>query len=73
MDQCRLISFVGWMKTDIFFGLPPARLTKNGYTRGAAPLRQDPPDKGRQKAAGRAQQDRDSFDPKARSTYHISL
>ena len=42
--------------------------------RGAAPLRQDPPDKGRQKAAGRAQQDSDSFDPKAQfNLLHISL
>ena len=33
--------------------------------RGAAPLHQDLPDKGRQRAAGRAQQDSDSFDLKA--------
>ena len=42
--------------------------------RGAAPIRQDPPDKGRQKAGGRAQQDRDPFDPKAPFNLpHISL
>ena len=39
--------------------------------RGAVPLLQDPPDKGRQTAAGKVQQD--SFDMKARSPYHTSL
>ena len=37
--------------------------------RGAAPLRQDSPDKGRQKAAGKAQQD--SFDPKAQFNLYL--
>ena len=34
MDRCRQISFVGWMKTDIFFGLPQAGLTTDGQTDG---------------------------------------